>query len=83
MVSVTDPYDRTHGFLDRRHYLFFQVAPHSHSRDSVDPVPDQLLLKNMVAPGNEPGPLDLLAGTRQEATEAVQHLMHERHLPDG
>jgi hypothetical protein len=30
----------------------------------VDPVPDPLLLrKNLVAPGIEPGPLDLQAGT--------------------
>jgi hypothetical protein len=27
MVSVTDPYDRILGFLDRSHYFFFQVAP--------------------------------------------------------
>jgi hypothetical protein len=27
VVSMTDPYDRILGFLDRRRYLFFQVAP--------------------------------------------------------
>jgi CBS-domain-containing membrane protein len=27
VVSVTDPYGRIIGFLDRSRYLFFQVAP--------------------------------------------------------
>jgi hypothetical protein len=27
VVSVTDPYGRILGFLDRSHYFFFQVAP--------------------------------------------------------
>jgi hypothetical protein len=27
VISVTDPYGRILGFLDRNHYLFFQVAP--------------------------------------------------------
>jgi hypothetical protein len=32
VVSVTDPYGRTLGFLDRSRYFFFQVAPQLHSR---------------------------------------------------
>jgi hypothetical protein len=32
VVSVTDPYDRILGFLDRRRYFFFQVAPQFYSR---------------------------------------------------
>jgi hypothetical protein len=31
-VSVTDPYDRILGFLDRSRYLFFQVGPQLYSR---------------------------------------------------
>jgi hypothetical protein len=31
-VSVTDPYDRILGFLDRSRYFFFQVAPQLYSR---------------------------------------------------
>jgi hypothetical protein len=42
--------------------LFYQVAPQLYSRGRVDPVPDPLLL-NLIAPGIEPGPLDLQAGT--------------------
>jgi hypothetical protein len=30
-VSVTDPYDRILGFLDRSSYFFFQVAPQLYS----------------------------------------------------
>jgi hypothetical protein len=29
--SVTDPYSRILGFLDRSRYFFFQVAPHLYS----------------------------------------------------
>jgi hypothetical protein len=32
MASVTDPYDRILGFLDRSRYFFFQVAPQLYSR---------------------------------------------------
>jgi hypothetical protein len=45
VVSVTDPYGRTLGFLDRSHYFFFQVVPHLYSRGWVGPVPDPLLLR--------------------------------------
>jgi hypothetical protein len=47
MVSVTVPYSRILGFLDRSRYIFFQVAPQLYSQGWV------------VAPGIEPGPLDL------------------------
>jgi hypothetical protein len=33
MVNVTNPYGRVLGFLDRRGYYFFQVAPQLYSRD--------------------------------------------------
>jgi hypothetical protein len=32
VVSVTDPYGRNLGFLDRSRYFFFQVAPQLYSR---------------------------------------------------
>jgi hypothetical protein len=32
VVSVTDPYCRIIGFLDRSRYFFFQVAPQLYSR---------------------------------------------------
>jgi hypothetical protein len=43
MVSMTDPYGRILGFLDRNRYFFFQVAAQLYSRGSLDPVPDPLL----------------------------------------
>jgi hypothetical protein len=46
VVSVTDPYGLILGFLDRRRYFFFQIAPQLYSRDWVDPVPDPLLRKS-------------------------------------
>jgi hypothetical protein len=44
VVSVTDPFGRVLGFLDRSRYFFFQAAPRLYSRGWVDPVPDLLLL---------------------------------------
>jgi hypothetical protein len=52
MVSVTDPYCRIIGFLDRIRYFFFQVAPQLYSQRSVDPAPDSLLLRKYGSPGN-------------------------------
>jgi hypothetical protein len=43
VVSVTDPYGRILGFLDRSRYFFFQVPAQLYSRGWVDPVPDPLL----------------------------------------
>jgi hypothetical protein len=57
VISVTDPYGRILGFLDRSRY-FFQVAPQLYSRGLVDPVPDPLLFF-LVVPGIEPGLSDL------------------------
>jgi hypothetical protein len=36
VVSVTDPYGRILGFLDRSRYFFFQVAPELYSQGWVD-----------------------------------------------
>jgi hypothetical protein len=52
VVSVTDPYGRNLGFLDRRSYFFFQVAPQWYSRGCVHPVPDPLLLRKSGSAGN-------------------------------
>jgi hypothetical protein len=43
VVSVTVPYGRILGILDRSRYFFYQVAPQLCSRGRVDPVPDPLL----------------------------------------
>jgi CBS-domain-containing membrane protein len=32
VVSVTDPYGRILGFVDRSRYFFFQIAPQLYSR---------------------------------------------------
>jgi hypothetical protein len=55
VISVTDPYGRNLGFLDRSRYSFFQVArqlsgPRCRTTTSQ---------KNVVVPGIETGPLDL------------------------
>jgi hypothetical protein len=50
VVSVTDPYGRILGFLERR--LFFQVAPQLYSRGWVDPVPDPLRFIKSGSAGN-------------------------------
>jgi hypothetical protein len=52
VVSLTDPYGRILGFLDRSHYIFFQVAPQLYSRGLVDPVPEPELLRKSDSTGN-------------------------------
>jgi CBS-domain-containing membrane protein len=52
VVSVTDPYGRILGFLDRSRYFFIQEAPQLYSQGWVDPVPDPLLLRNSCSAGN-------------------------------
>jgi hypothetical protein len=52
VVSVTDPYCRILGFLDRSSHFFFQVAPLWYSRGWVGPVPDPLLLRKSSSAGN-------------------------------
>jgi hypothetical protein len=52
VVSVTDPYDRIFGYVDRSHYFFFQVAPQLYPRGWVDPVPDPLFLRKSGSAGN-------------------------------
>jgi hypothetical protein len=38
VVSVTDPYGRNLGFLDRSRYFFFQVAPQLYSEAEWTPL---------------------------------------------
>jgi hypothetical protein len=52
VVSVTDPYGRILGFLDRSHYFFFQVDSQFYSRGWVDPVPEPLFLRKSGSAGN-------------------------------
>jgi hypothetical protein len=52
MVSVTVPYGRILGFLDRSRYFFFQAAPQLYSWGWVDPVPDPPLLRKSGRAGN-------------------------------
>jgi hypothetical protein len=59
MVSVTVPYGRNLGFLDRSHYFFFQAAPQLYSETEWTPFQAHYCSGNLVAPGIEPGPLDL------------------------
>jgi hypothetical protein len=63
VVSVTDPYRRILGFLDRSHYFFFQVAPRLYSRGWVDPVSEPPLLRKSGSAGNRTGTSDLQPGT--------------------
>jgi hypothetical protein len=63
VVSVTDPYGRNLGILDRSRYFVFQVAPQLYSRGRVDPVPDPLLLRKSAGTGYRTRPLDLQPGT--------------------
>jgi hypothetical protein len=64
VVSVTDPFGRIIGFLDRSRYFFFQIAPQLYSRGSVDPVPDPLLLRKSGSAGN-----------RTRISGSVEHLI--------
>jgi hypothetical protein len=56
MVSVTDPYGHILDFLNRSRYFFFQVDSQLYSRGMFQ---NHYFSENLVAPGIEPGPLDL------------------------
>jgi hypothetical protein len=58
VVSVTDPYGRILGFLDRSRYFFFQVASQPHEAEWTQ-FKTYYFSENPVAAGIEPGPLDL------------------------
>jgi hypothetical protein len=81
-VSVTGPYDRILGFLDRSRYVFFQVASQFYSRGWVDPVPDPLLLKKSVARNTTGGPTsERLLLIRAFSVYSVRLCHDARHRP--
>jgi hypothetical protein len=53
VVSVMETYSCILGFLHRSRYFFFKVAPQLYSLQT------HYFSENQVAPGIEPGPLDL------------------------
>jgi hypothetical protein len=58
VVSVRDPYGRNLGFLDRSRYFFSFTLSCTHDAEWT-PFQAHYFLENLVAPGIEPGPLDL------------------------
>jgi hypothetical protein len=58
VVSVTDPYGRILGFLNRRRYFSIKYLL-SCTQEAVCTPFQTYYLRNLVAPGIEPGPLDL------------------------
>jgi hypothetical protein len=69
VVSVTDPYGCTIGFLDRNRYFIFQAAPQLYSRGLVDPITDPPRLRKSGNSGNgicsqELWPLDHRGGLK-------------------
>jgi hypothetical protein len=56
MVSLTDPYGHILDFLDRSRYFSFQVVLSCTREAELTPF---YYSENLVAPGIEPGPLDL------------------------
>jgi hypothetical protein len=88
VVSVTNPYDRILGFLDRSRYCFFQVALQLYSRGWVDPVPDPVHFF-LVVPGNrtqnlwicspELWPLDHRGCQRSARTSLETHYFSGTH----
>jgi hypothetical protein len=59
VVSATNHYGRILDSLDRSRYFFFQVAPQCTHRAEYTPFQTHYFSENLVAPGIEPGPLDL------------------------
>jgi hypothetical protein len=58
-VNARSPYGRILRFLDRSRYFFFQVAPQLYSEAECTPFQTHYSSEDLVAPGIEPGPLDL------------------------
>jgi hypothetical protein len=59
VASVTDPYGRILGYIDRRRYFSYQAAPQFYSRSEWTPFETHYFSENLLAPETEPGPLDL------------------------
>jgi hypothetical protein len=62
VVSLTDPYGRNLGFLGRSRYFFFQISPQLYYKAEWTPFQTHCFSENLIAPGIEPGPLNLLSG---------------------
>jgi hypothetical protein len=78
-VSVTDPYGRILGFLDRDRYFFFQVAPQLYSRGWVDPVPDPLLFRRLDL---QPGTLNIRPQRRSSGWHLLRGLSSRANYTD-
>jgi hypothetical protein len=59
VISVTDPYSRNLGFLDRSRYFFFKYLLNFTHEAEWTPFQTNYFSENLVAPEIEPGPLDL------------------------
>jgi hypothetical protein len=59
VVSVTYPYGRILGFLDRSRYFFFQLLLNCTPEAEWTPFQTHYFSENLLAPGIEPGPLYL------------------------
>jgi hypothetical protein len=64
VVSVTDPYGSILGFLDRSRYFFFKLLLNCTHEAEWTLFQTHYFSENLVAQGNERGPLDLFYGAR-------------------
>jgi hypothetical protein len=63
VVSMTDPYGRILGFLDRSRYFSSKFFPSCTHEAEWTPFQTHYFSEKLVQPGIEPGPLDLQPGT--------------------
>jgi hypothetical protein len=63
VVNATDSCGLILGFLDRRRYFFFQVAPQLYSRGWMEPAIDSLILRKSGSTGNRTRTSGLVART--------------------
>jgi hypothetical protein len=59
VVSVTDPYSRILGFLDRNRYFSIKELLSCTQEAEWTPFQTHYFSENLVVPGIKPGPLDL------------------------
>jgi hypothetical protein len=58
VVSVTDPYGRILGFIDRSHYFYIKQLLSCTYEAEWTSFQAHYFSENLVVPGIEPGPLD-------------------------
>jgi hypothetical protein len=80
MVSPTDKHDRILGFLNRSCYFFFQVAPQFTHEAEWTQFQTHYFSENLVVPGIEPSPLDLVAGTLTTRPQRRSRKRRKGHL---